>query len=232
MKEIIIIYILEYLIMFIPALIYELLGLNNLNYFIIHYLPIITIIFNSLVILYLTKKNPISINIISEYKLYNLISIGISISCIYNTIIFRIVPPTTTNNIPLSINILSSGLIGPILEEILFRHILLNKLLKKHTTKKSLIISILIFSLIHLSIIKIIYTIILGTILGISYLHSNKNILYPIAIHISANIISLLLLKYNIIILLLSLTLLIINIYLLLIRNKYNLNNNTYNNSK
>ena len=123
-------------------------------------------------------------------------------------LIFKPSPIVIT--IPLYISIISTGIIGPILEEVLFRYILLNNLKKFNTSKKSIIIATLIFAIVHGSIIKIIYAFILGLILNIIY-HKYNNIKANILIHISANIIAIFLSSFNIYILILSIIGLIVS---------------------
>lgn len=220
LKEIIITYILQYIIIFISCLIYKLLGHNNLTNFINSYCSIILIIFYLLTTIYLYNKNKIPSTKLSIKNYYPLILLGISISCLLNMIIFLIEKPIpTTNTINPIILIISSGIIGPIYEEIIFRYINLNKLKKFNTNNKSIIINTLIFATIHISPTKIFYAFILGLILNISYTKIN-NIKAPIIIHISANLIALLLNQYNTTILILSLIGTILSYNLLKIINK------------
>ena len=212
-KELIITYIINYLVIIITALIYNYLGYNNLEYFITNILPIILITFYILTIIYLYKKNYINEKSLSKKEYFPLSILGISIATLLNMIIFILSPPTTTTSLELPISIISTGIIGPIYEEILFRYILYNRLKNKYSIKKSILITTIIFSLIHLSPIKIIYAFILGLIINISYERHN-NILAPILIHISANTIVIFLYEYNTYILLLSIICLMLSIKL------------------
>ena len=125
-------------------------------------------------------------------------------------VIFIIHKNTITSNLSNLFLLISSGIIGPIYEEVLFRYIFLNKLKQFNTTKKAIIINSLIFALIHINPIKICYAFILGLILNITY-KKYKNIKAPIIIHISANIIVLFISTFNIYILVLSFIILLIN---------------------
>ena len=126
-------------------------------------------------------------------------------------IIFKIFPSTKiNNNISLPILFISSGLIGPIYEEILFRYIFLYKLKKFNHPLLSILLNSLLFSLIHLNLKEIIFAFFLSIVINIIY-HKHTNIIYPIIIHSSANIISLFLIEYNQIIMLLSIICLFIN---------------------
>ena len=212
LKEIIIVYIIEYLILIASCIIYSILGNKNINYFIYNCYPYISIAANILIIIYLHKKNKIKIikNNKQNYLIY--ISLGISISCILNMIIYSI-KKESISNIQISpiILLISSGIIGPILEEMLFRYINYNKLKKFNSISKTIIINSIIFSLIHIQIEKILFALPLGLILSITY-EKRKNIIIPIIIHISANSIALLLNTYSPIILSLAIILLIITI--------------------
>lgn len=210
-KEIFITYILNYVIIIISGLIYNLLGYNNIDLFINNILPYIMLLFYTITIIYLYYKNYQKENKLPLNQYFPLISLGISIAVFLNMIIFLIIKPTTTFSLPLLITIISSGIVGPIYEEILFRYLLYNRLKNKYSIKKSLLITTIIFALIHLQPIKIIYAFLLGLIINISY-ERNKNILAPTLIHISANTIVIFLYEYNTYILILSLINLIISI--------------------
>lgn len=211
MKEIIVTYILQYLIIIIASLIYTSLGYKNLEGFINNESIIILSIFYILTIIYLIIKNKIKEENYKINNTYNLISLGISISIIMNMIIFKLTNNISIRTISLPLAIISSGIIGPIYEEILFRYIFLNRLKKYYSTKKAILINTIIFSLIHINPINIIYAFVLGIIINITY-NKYKNIKYPILIHISSNTISIFLSEFNSYILILSIILLLINI--------------------
>ena len=213
LKEIFITYIINFLIIIISGLIYNLLGYNNLEYFINSILPIILIIFYILTIIYLYKRNYIKEKSLSKKEYFPLSILGISIATILNMIIFRLFPPTSTTSLPIIISIISTGIIGPIYEEILFRYILYNRLKKKYSIKKSCFLTTSIFALIHLSPIKIIYAFLLGLTMNILY-ERHRSILAHILIHVCANTIVILLYEYNTYILLLSIICLMLSIKL------------------
>ena len=210
MKEIIITYILSYIIIIISGCIYNLLGYNDLTFFINNICIYITLIYYIVITIYLYKKNQVKENNLSLKKYFPIISLGISIAIIYNMLVFKFIPPTTNNSISLPILIISSGIIGPIYEEILFRYVFYNRLKKKYSKEKSLLINSIIFSLIHIQPIKMIYAFILGIVLNLLY-EKYKTIKAPILIHISANTIVLFLREYNLVVLLLSIINLIIS---------------------
>jgi len=87
--------------------------------------------------------------------------------------------------------VLSSLVIAPILEEIVFRNILLNSLLNRYKRNKAIIVSSLIFGIFHGTPILIINGILLGLFLGVIY-SSEKNIAHTIILHFFANFFGLL----------------------------------------
>jgi len=203
-KEIIITYLLSYILIFISALIYTLLGYKDLTNFLNTTCSQILIIYFIITIIYLLKKNHQKEKKIPSKKYFPLISLGLSISILLNMLIFLIYPPQTSATIPSLTLFISSGIVGPIYEEILFRYLLYNRLAKVYSKKKALFITTILFSLIHLSPIKIIYAFILGIILNFTY-QKHRNLIAPILIHIAANTIALFLYEYNTYILILSL---------------------------
>ena len=211
-KHIFILYIIQFTVIIIVSYTYYLFnGYDNLNNFIKNQLSIFSMILYIIYIIIILKLYKYPNTKIKKQLYFPLIILGISISCFLNMIIFKISPPTSNKElVPISLSILGTGIIGPILEELLFRYALLNKLKEFNKDKQSIILSTLIFALIHINPIKIFYTIILGFILNIIY-HKTKNIKSSILIHISANITSIFIFEYNIYILLLSFINLIIS---------------------
>lgn len=211
--EIIITYILNYIIIIITGLIYNALGYSNLEYLVNNIIPYILLIFYILTIIYLYKMNYIKEPKVPTKQYFPLILLGIALATLLNMIIFLIIPSSNQVTISTFLAIISSGIIGPIYEEILFRYLLYNRLKKKYSIKKSILITTIIFALIHISPVKIIYAFILGLILNIAY-EKYHNIIAPILIHISANTIVIFLYEYNTYIFLLSIINLIISIKL------------------
>ena len=214
MKEIIINYILAFLITIISSLIYNLLGFDNLDNFVNNYLVYILLIYYVIMIIYLYKKNKRKELKLKIKNYFGLIVLGISVATIYNMIIFKFSPLTQTSSTPLYLLIMSTGIVGPILEEILFRYVFYNRLKKKYSKKTSIIINSTIFALVHLSPISINYAFILGITLNLVY-EKYKNIKAPILVHIAGNIMVLFLHEYNSLVLIFSLINLIISIYII-----------------
>ena len=200
--------VLSYVVILGSCFVYYLLGYKDIEGVVINYASYILVIFNIIYIYVLLKRNNIFIKK-SKY-IIPLFMLGISYACFGNMLILYI----NTNdvvNMNIIFLILSSVIVGPIIEEIIFRYILINKLNSFNNRFISIVISSIIFALAHNGIINIIYTFILGMILGIIYI-KDKNLLNSIVLHSSANLISLFLYSYNPYIMLVSFVLLIISI--------------------
>ncbi|AXO99367.1 type II CAAX endopeptidase family protein [Bacillus anthracis] len=97
----------------------------------------------------------------------------------------------TGAEIPLILTLLVFGILGPILEEIIFRHIILNRFSRYIGTAIASIISITIFTLFHTNQLSDIAIYLPGTvILTAAYLISNRSLAYVIAIHMLNNSIT------------------------------------------
>lgn len=214
MKEIIINYILALLITIISSLVYTLLGFDNLSKFVSNYLVYILLIYYIFMIIYLYKNNKKEEQNLKIKNYFGLIVLGISIATIYNMIIFKFSPITTKSSTPLFLLIISTGIVGPILEEMLFRYVFYNRLKKKYSKKTAIIINSIIFGLIHLNLINIIYAFILGIVLNLAY-EKYHSIKAPILIHVAGNIIVLFLYEYSLLILVFAIINLIISIYII-----------------
>ena len=112
--------------------------------------------------------------------------IGILIAILYNLYISVIIP-YNISSIPIYYQILSSGFIGPIYEELLFRGIVYNKFKQFKSKSKSMFLTTLLFAIMHFSIIDFIYTIVMGYLFIKIYDKTNK-LRYSIILHICVNI--------------------------------------------
>ena len=194
-REVILIMIIQYALLFGCIIIF---GINKS-------IIIGSIILSIFEIIYVFIKFR-SIKLSFKYNYFPYILIGISISIIYNMIIFKLGFKFDVTNIPLLIEIIASGIIGPVFEETLFRYSLINKLSKFNSNFLCIILSSFIFAICHNNIITIIYAFIIGTINSYFYINK-KNILVPITIHIAANVISCFLFDFNLYILILGIIL-------------------------
>lgn len=93
------------------------------------------------------------------------------------------------NDINIFVSIVSTVLIGPIIEELLFRGIIYNNLKEKYDIKKSMFITTVLFSLCHFTFVQIVYTLIFGYLLVYIY-EKYQNIKYPIILHMVSNLVT------------------------------------------
>ena len=203
MKEIIFTYIFGYVVVFVGALVYRLLGFYDLDFFIQVPCTYLLIIYYIFIIYYLVKHNYIVEKkvVYKNCVFYSLFSLSLAV--FLNMIIFKFYNGNHQSILPFYLNFISSGIVGPIYEEILFRYLFFNRLKKRFSLKKSFIISCFVFAIIHFSFIKIMYAFILGVFFTFSY-QREENILIPIFMHIFSNSIVLFLHEYHFFIFLLS----------------------------
>lgn len=83
-----------------------------------------------------------------------------------------------------------SGIVGPVIEEIIFRGLILQSLRQKMDSKIAIVIGSLIFGLWHINLYTALCAFLFGIILSIFYIRYNS-IFVPIVIHIGANIFAL-----------------------------------------
>ena len=178
---------------------------------------------------------PLFLKIFKKYKQENNFNIknvflpvilGITISLTYNILVFSLnnVFHFTNNyelsSVPILVSLICSGIIGPILEELIYRGIVYNKLKEFNNKKYSIILTSLIFALFHNNLVNAIYAFIVSFIFIYLY-EKNKSLKAPIIMHISLNTTIILMLKliiYNYT--LFNLYLLIVSIIILLIIKK------------
>ena len=184
---------------------------------------------------------PIFYKIFKKYKKENTfklkdiilpVILGITISLIYNITIFNLnnliyfTDNYEISNIPIIIEIISSGIIGPILEELVFRGIVYNKLKEFNKPMVAIILTSVVFALFHSDIINSIYA--FGVSFILIYLYEKyKTLKAPIIMHIALNITIILMLRLIIMNFLpFNLYLLIVSIIILLIIKKICINKN------
>lgn len=112
--------------------------------------------------------------------------------------------------LPFMTVLICTGIIGPILEELLFRGVVYNKLKTFNKPMTAIILTSVLFGLFHFDLINSIYA--FGVSFMFIYLYEKYNTLIaPILMHITLNLIPIILIKLGI----LSIT--IINILLILV---------------
>ncbi len=173
---------------------------NELNKFINSNLIIITVITFEIffIIFYLVYKKK-SNNYNDKITFNNipiLILIGVSLNISYNLTlssinnIYHFTDAYNGVNVNIFTYIICTGILGPILEEYLFRGIIYNDAKKFNKPMKSIILTSIIFALFHQTGVQILYAFCLSFIL-IYFYEKYKNIIAPIIIHISSNIMNI-----------------------------------------
>ncbi len=81
---------------------------------------------------------------------------------------------------------LIAGVVGPIIEELMFRKLILDRLYP-YGEKLSILVSALLFALFHANLTQFIYAFLLGAVFGYLYCRTGK-ILYPILLHMAINL--------------------------------------------
>lgn len=148
--------------------------------------------------------------------------LGSSISIIYNMILYRLNLYTynISNNI-LFLDILTSGIIGPIFEEVLFRVSFIPKIESFICNKRKVVlVTSIIFAILHFNILSGFIAFIIGIINGYIYIKT-RDIIRISLIHISLNTISCLITSYNIVIFILGIILMIVTVLCLRKEKRY-----------
>jgi len=186
LKEIFIVMIVQYIILFGIVIIFEINKSIILGSIILAIIQIIYIIFS--------LKN---VKLGTKNRYFPYLLLGISISVIYNMLIFKGgISFSTSDSMPIFLNIICSCIVGPIFEECLFRYRFIGYLKKFNSNKMCIILSSIVFALCHTNLWTIIFAIIIGITCSYFYIKSD-NILIPIIIHVGANTISTFLFGYN-----------------------------------
>ncbi len=210
MKDIIVVMVIQYSLIFGIGILYMILnGEDLMSFYINEGYIVLTFIYAILVMVLLNKyreKEPALP--LKDY--YGSVLFGISLACFLNMIIFKFGEGNEVIEVNKILLFISSGILGPILEELLFRKKLLTELLKFNNKYVALLLSSFIFSFLHNGLVTMIYAFILGIVFGLFYI-KYKNIKLTILMHMAANIIVIYLTGYNNLILILSIIGLIIS---------------------
>ena len=98
-------------------------------------------------------------------------------------------PPNTTidlvTSLPPWVMILFAVVIGPIVEELIFRRLIIDRL-SMHGDGFAVIVSAVAFGVFHQNLYQLFYATLLGVILGYLYVKT-RNVIYPIILHVIFN---------------------------------------------
>lgn len=138
-------------------------------------------IYHIILVFLFYKKTTVSVEKLSFLGILKCITLGALIGLTYNLLIGS---PSSKNTT--AIVLLNMGIIGPILEEFLFRGWIYQKLQLFFCKKVSKYISTCFFAFSHSNWTNILYAFLLGTALIESY-DKSKNFKIPVLIHVGAN---------------------------------------------
>jgi len=91
-----------------------------------------------------------------------------------------------TNIIMMLVIVLSLGILGPIIEEVVFRGLILQALMKKMNIVMAILIESFLFSIFHSNLFQVIGTFMFGILLSIVFIRY-ESIIVPIILHIAFN---------------------------------------------
>ena len=195
----------------------------RLDKFLGNYTLLMMIILFVVFIIFLLKEYKKYKRINNKFNIFIPILFGISVSLMFNIAVFNlnnlvhITNIFNKSSIPIYVQIICTGVLGPILEELLFRGIVYNKLKSFNGSICSVILTSLIFGLLHFDMVNMLYAFFVSFIL--IYLYDKyDNIMCPIIMHISLNLTTILMI--NIIIqnyIIFNLYLLVLSIFLFII---------------
>ena len=181
----------QFLILLIVEFFYSFFAdVNNFNNFINKNSYILSTLY-LIIILPILKKYYKEENKINYNTCLKVILLAFILSLTFNILIVLIkiylnIKMVFNPNVYILINTI---IIGPILEEYLFRGIVFNKFKNIVNEDKACLFTSIIFGLIHLNIISIIYTFIMGFIMNKIYI-KYKSITYSICFHITINFVA------------------------------------------
>ena len=127
-----------------------------------------------------------------KINVFGLILLGIIISLLYNVFAFYLneyffKTELYSNQSNLLSTLIATGLIGPVIEELMFRGIIYNELKLKVKPMTAILLTTFFFAIIHLNILQVIYTFAVG-FLFIFFYEKYKDIKASIILHMSLNI--------------------------------------------
>lgn len=220
LKEVFVVYFLQYIISVLGGAIYLLCGGSDINAFVLDFLPFILIGYYIIVIGLILAKKTKEKGSLKLKDIFVVIVFGLSVAIVFNMILFLSGVRYVKSDISLFAVVLSSGVFGPILEELVFRKIYLNKLLEFNSERNAVMINTVIFALIHGSASSMIYAFILGLFFNKIYLKYN-NVWINIFMHMAANMVVIFLSGFNLYLFFASIIMLVLSC-ILVFRKLYN----------
>lgn len=205
-KMILYIYVVQYVMIVVGVSLFAIIISNNnllSNANNMYEISIIGVIITSIMISvylyrnYKKKENKVSVN---NVLLMILLGVCISSFCNMITINFMEEEIIDINKILLYSYMV---IIGPIFEEMVFRYVGLRFAKEEYSLKKAIVITSIVFALLHSGLFNMIYAFLIGIVLSYIYVRY-RNILYPIILHISANLMSVCITDFNLITLIIS----------------------------
>ena len=207
---------------------------EKLNIFLSNYKLLIVLVSSFILIPLLLKKVKINRVTVKVDNLAVYVMLGICLSLSYNLLLcginkviyFTNLYDSVSNNT--LVTLITAGVLGPILEELVFRGIVYEKLKTFNKQSISTVITGVLFGLFHGNIIQFVYAFLLNFILIKSYEKENS-ILIPILIHVCVNSVTTLLLNFIIeinLLLTIMLFLVFVIVLIILLKIVYKKNNN------
>lgn len=219
-KEVLIVYILQLVLIVICSLICSLLD-YDVVIFMANQFYYVIVGFYLILSLFLVYRYKVKDNVVDGRGLFISIYLLLSLSIILNMLFYLFgLQSSGDNKFNIILLIISSGILGPIVEEYLFRNILLNRLLDRYSGIKAIMIESFIFGLFHFSLNGFIYAFIIGVCLSGIYIKF-KNIKLPIICHMVSNIFVLFLVEFNVYILMLAFICLLISMLVIYKNNMF-----------
>ena len=187
-------FIVQFLLIFSLAYYYVSMGndINNFNSFLNDKTIYLTIILGLIFIPLLFRDYRDFKGKRKKINIVSLIILGVIISLLYNVFAFYLneyffKTELYSNQSNLLSTLIATGLIGPVIEELMFRGIIYNELKLKVKPMTAILLTTFFFAIIHLNILQVIYTFAVG-FLFIFFYEKYKDIKASIILHMSLNI--------------------------------------------
>ncbi len=134
--------------------------------------------------------NKIKINKTELKKIHKITALMIVLSILFKLLVIILLKYTSLEFKQIELDLLNLILIGPILEELLFRGLILKVLKRFFNIRNSIILSSVLFAMLHQNFIQMIYTFMLGIVFA--NIKEKDNILYSIYAHMVYNCMAIL----------------------------------------